>query len=388
MPPGRSPAGRSPARCWSTATPGGPGSGPSGPGSTCDGRWAAKGSRRSFRPTDLGTRRPRPPTASTCRSRAIRSSRMRCGPARSRLGRHSACAWAASLAPFTGVAAANPYAWFPRRRSAEEITTPSADNRLIGFPYTKYLNAVIATDQAASIVMMSAARARSLGVPRRAVDVTRWGGHQAAEQAYMVSERPDLGACPAMQDSSRSALHNGGVGLDRVDIFDFYSCFPVAVEMACDMLGLDESDDRGFTVTGGLPCHGGPGSRLHPALAGDNGPTASPTAGGDRLVTGNGTTSPPAARRSGRDRPNRPNPPAPTGGRAILAQQPLPVVESADGPCRVDSYTVMHDRASRQGRHRHRPPGDRKPLRRQCDRPGHPRRLRGEEVIGRGRARG
>ena len=46
------------------------------------------------------------------------------------------------------VAAANPYSWFPRRRSAEEIITPSADNRMIGFPYTKYLNAVIEVDMA------------------------------------------------------------------------------------------------------------------------------------------------------------------------------------------------------------------------------------------------
>ncbi|HEY2303282.1 MAG TPA: hypothetical protein VGH66_15385 [Acidimicrobiales bacterium] len=249
------------------------------------------------------------------------------------------------MAPFTEVAAANPYAWFPRRRSAQEITTPSADNRMIGFPYTKYLNAVIATDQAASLVMMSAGRARSLGVPAERWAFW-WGGHQAAEQAYMVSERPDLGACPAMQDSSRTALHNSGVGLDRVDIFDFYSCFPVAVEMACEMLGLDESDERGFTVTGGLPYHGGPGSgyTLHSlattALRLRQRPEAI------ALVTGNGyyLTAHAASVWSGSPKPAQSAGIPPAAG-TMLAQQPLPVVESADGPCRVDSYTVMHDRA-------------------------------------------
>ena len=36
---------------------------------------------------------------------------------------------------------------------------------MLVFPYTKRLNAVIATDQAASLVMMSAGTARALGAP-------------------------------------------------------------------------------------------------------------------------------------------------------------------------------------------------------------------------------
>ena len=37
-----------------------------------------------------------------------------------------------------------------------------------------------------------------------------------------------------MQDSHRRALHEAGTGVDDVAMFDFYSCFPVAVEMACE----------------------------------------------------------------------------------------------------------------------------------------------------------
>jgi acetyl-CoA C-acetyltransferase len=249
------------------------------------------------------------------------------------------------MAPFTEVAAANPYAWFPRLRSAEEITTVTADNRMIGFPYPKYLNAVIATDQAAALVMMSAGTARALGVPEERW-IFWWGGHQATERAYMVSERPDLAACPAMQNSSRTALHNSGVDLARVDIFDFYSCFPVAVEMACEMLGLDEGDERGFTVTGGLPYHGGPGSgyTLHSlattALRLRQRPEAV------ALVTGNGyyLTAHAASVWSGSPRPAAPVGTPPLPGTE-LAEDPLAVVEVADGPCRIDSYTVLHDRA-------------------------------------------
>lgn len=249
------------------------------------------------------------------------------------------------MAPFTEVAAANPYAWFPRRRTAEEITTPSADNRMIGFPYTKYLNAVIATDQAASLVMMSAGTARSLGVPADRW-IFWWGGHQAAEQAYMLSERPDLAACPAMQNSSRTALHNSGVDLARIDIFDFYSCFPIAVEMACQMLGLDESDERGFTVTGGLPYHGGPGSGYTLHSLATTVLRLRERSEAIALVTGNGyyLTAHAASVWSASPKPPDPVGTPPEAG-TTLPQDPLPVVDVADGPGRIDSYTVLHDRA-------------------------------------------
>jgi acetyl-CoA C-acetyltransferase len=247
------------------------------------------------------------------------------------------------MSRFTDVAADNPYAWFPQRRSAAEITTVSPENRMVGFPYPKYLNAVIATDQAAALVMMSAGAARALGVPEDRW-VFWWGGHQAAERAFMLSERPDLAACPAMQDSSRTALHDAGVGLDRVDLFDFYSCFPVAVEMACEMLGLDEEDERGFTVTGGLPYHGGPGSgyTLHSLASTAMRLRHRPEA--IALVTGNGyyLSAHAASVWSGRPKPAGPVGTPPPG--TPLSEDPLPVVELADGPGRIDSYTVVHDR--------------------------------------------
>ena len=42
--------------------------------------------------------------------------------------------------------------------------------------------------------------------------------------------------------------------------FDFYCCFPSAVEMAADAVGIALDDPRGLTVTGGLPYFGGPGN--------------------------------------------------------------------------------------------------------------------------------
>jgi acetyl-CoA C-acetyltransferase len=66
---------------------------------------------------------------------------------------------------FTRVAAANPDAWFPVARTAEELVTVSERNRMIGFPYPKLLNAIMEVDQSAGVLIASVAKARELGVP-------------------------------------------------------------------------------------------------------------------------------------------------------------------------------------------------------------------------------
>jgi acetyl-CoA C-acetyltransferase len=191
------------------------------------------------------------------------------------------------FARFTQVAAANPHAWFPTARSAEELINPSADNRMVSFPYTKYLNAILNTDQAASLLIASAEQARAMGVPKERW-IHWWGGNHAQEQAWFPSTRPDFAATPSMLDSHAGALANAGCTMDDIDLIDFYSCFPSAVEMACRMLGLEIDDPRGFTVTGGLPYAGGPGSAytLHSLATMALRLREQPDARG--LVTGNG----------------------------------------------------------------------------------------------------
>ena len=51
-----------------------------------------------------------------------------------------------------------------------------------------------------------------------------------------------------------------GAHVDDVAFFDLYSCFPSSLHFACDALGIEPTDRRGLTVTGGLAYHGGPAS--------------------------------------------------------------------------------------------------------------------------------
>ena len=67
---------------------------------------------------------------------------------------------------FSAVAAENPHAWTRTAFTAEEIRTPTAQNRMIGFPYTKYMNSNNDVDMAAALILCSAEKAAALGVPR------------------------------------------------------------------------------------------------------------------------------------------------------------------------------------------------------------------------------
>ncbi len=58
------------------------------------------------------------------------------------------------MAGFTKVAAANPYAQVREVRSAEALTAPSPDNRMIAWPYTKHLSANMFVDQAAAVLIL------------------------------------------------------------------------------------------------------------------------------------------------------------------------------------------------------------------------------------------
>lgn len=247
------------------------------------------------------------------------------------------------FAPFTETAAKNPYAWFPVRRSAAELVTPTAENRMIAFPYTKYLNAVLETDQAAGVLLMSAGAARELGIAEDRW-LYWWGGAYTKERAWFVSERPDLSQAPAMAECARRTLASANVTIDEIDRIDFYSCFPVAVQSAAESYGVADGDPRALTVTGGLPYAGGPANNytLHSLAAMADLLRSHP--GEKGLVTGNGWY---LTKHSGcvwsTERPTSDGiDPGPNAADPLPA--PLPVVVASRGTGRIESYTVVYDR--------------------------------------------
>lgn len=157
-------------------------------------------------------------------------------------------------ARFSEVASRNPYAWSRQARTAEEIRTVSPNNRMVGFPYLKLMNSNNDVDMSAAIIICSAEKAQALGVPR-----DRWvfphSGTDTHEHNF-VSNRHHFYKTPAIEIGGARALQLANVSMSDISIIDLYSCFPSAVQLGAQSLGLDITSQ--LTRTGGLPFAGGP----------------------------------------------------------------------------------------------------------------------------------
>jgi acetyl-CoA C-acetyltransferase len=252
----------------------------------------------------------------------------------------------ALMARFAAVAATNPLATRRQGYSAEQLVTVSNDNRWIGFPYPKLMNAHAFIDQSAAVVMTSVATARELGIAR-----DKWvflHGCADAHDHWYVSERFDLHASPAILAASRQALAMAGKTLDQIEVFDLYSCFASAVQIGCHEIGLAEDDPRGLTITGGLPYFGGPGNNYVTHSISEMLRRLRARPGAFGLVTANGnyvtkhsfgvySTTAPAG-------PWRREAPALLQAR-LDALPKAPFTETPQGAATIETYTVMHGKA-------------------------------------------
>src|SRR6266478_3492773 len=155
---------------------------------------------------------------------------------------------------YSGVASQNPNAWLQQHFTPEEITTPTPDNRLIAWPYTKLMVANPTVNMGAAVLMTSLAKARAAGIAEdRLIHV--WGGASAEEpRDYLIRDQffeshPQNAVLKAVMDLV------GGDGR-AFDAIELYSCFPCVPKMARRTLGL--GTDVQPTVTGGLTFFGAP----------------------------------------------------------------------------------------------------------------------------------
>jgi acetyl-CoA C-acetyltransferase len=240
---------------------------------------------------------------------------------------------------FTRVAAANPEAWFPIERTAEEIITPGPGNRMVGYPYTKYMVSIMDVDMAAALLLTSHEAADSMGVPPdRRVYLRGWC--YATDPVY-VAEHVDLWRSPAMEVASTAALGAAGAGIDDVAHLDLYSCFGSSVNFGRDALGIAADDPRPLTVTGGLPYHGGAGSDYLTHSIATMARVLREEPGSLGLVSGVGLhmTKHVFGVYSTAPGPGAPVPPDPP------AEQPArPVLDTFAGPATVAAYSVVHGR--------------------------------------------
>ncbi|MCM4084509.1 acetyl-CoA acetyltransferase [Paractinoplanes hotanensis] len=250
------------------------------------------------------------------------------------------------FSPFTAVAAANPHAAAPVFRDAVSLVTPTAANRPIADPYTRYVVAREKVNQGAAVLLMSAGKARQLGVPE-----SSWvflAGHADLRERNLL-ERADYGTSPAAARAAQHALEIAEISSSDLTAIDLYSCYAAPVFIVAEALGIATNDARGLTVTGGLPFFGGPGNNysMH-AIASVVGRVRS-APGSYGFVGANGgimskhstgvyTTIPYAFRPSRSEQI-----------QAELDAVPAPAEAlSADGPAVIETYTVKHLRDGRR----------------------------------------
>lgn len=244
------------------------------------------------------------------------------------------------FAPFSRVAAANPYATVRTAYTADELANVTERNRLIASPYTRLLVARDQVNQAAAVLLMSVDAARELGIPE-----SNWvylhGYAKAGERE--IERRADLGVALSAQLAAKAALQSAGIGVADLSFMDFYSCFPIAVSNVCDALGLDADDPRGLTVTGGLPYFGGPGNSYSTHAIATMVEKLRGKPGAYGLVGANGGH---LSKFSAGVYSTRPRAFGKCDSRAIQAQvdaQPAPrLAADADGPATIETYTVVY----------------------------------------------
>jgi acetyl-CoA C-acetyltransferase len=99
--------------------------------------------------------------------------------------------------------------------------------------------------------MTGSQAAREMGIPEE-----HWvylHGCGDATDKWFVSERANYYPSPAIKAATKRALGMAGIAVDDIAMFDLYSCFPSAVQMALDALALRPDDPRPLTERVGFP---------------------------------------------------------------------------------------------------------------------------------------
>ncbi|TGO49400.1 hypothetical protein BCON_0211g00170 [Botryotinia convoluta] len=165
-------------------------------------------------------------------------------------------------AQFAAVAAGNEFAWNKEsagQLSEESIGKVGKGNRMICWPYPLLMNAFNNVNMAASCIITSVSFATELGIPE-----DKWiyplGGAGMREKDNFW-ERPNFHSSEALETSLDSALDVSGLETKDIDIFDFYSCFPIVPKLAAHHLKIPFLDPpRPITLLGGLTSFGGAGN--------------------------------------------------------------------------------------------------------------------------------
>lgn len=251
----------------------------------------------------------------------------------------------AIAARMSSVAATNDASWLREPVEPSAVTTPTATNRMVSYPYTKLLTSNVIVDMGAALIVCSLGAARRAGVPDEQLVFPQRGAF--AKEQWLVTTRQELSTSLAMRACVRALFGEVHPSAGELALLDLYSCFPSALQMGADALGLDLlGDERPPTVTGGMTFFGGPGNNYVTHSLATMVERLRRLPGARGLVTALGWYASTHAWGTYSTTP-------PEGGFAAHSVQadvdaaPLRAVDAAyEGVATVESYTVGHDRGA------------------------------------------
>jgi len=150
-----------------------------------------------------------------------------------------------------------------------------------------------------------------------------------------------------MSTVARETFEMANCTMNDIDLIDLYSCFPSAVEIACNEMEISLDDPRGLSITGGLPYFGGPGNNYVTHSIAEMMDQLRSKPGSKGLITANGNyiTKQSAGIYSTEPIDKIFSPKNPIMYQAEINSKKGPsVTEHANGKATLETYTIIHDR--------------------------------------------
>lgn len=251
-------------------------------------------------------------------------------------------------ADFAEVAANNQFSWaYPAPAETEQnIGTVSKRNRMICFPYPLLMNAFNTVNLAAACILTTTEYARELDISE-----DRWiyplGGAGTADSGDFW-KRPSYWWSPSISKSLDATLQVSSLNKGDIDLYDFYSCFPIVPKLASEHMGLSiAKPEKPITLLGGLTSFGGAGNNysLHAItemvrrLRAGSGKTGLVLANGGWLTYQYAICLSKSPRSDGLPYPD--DNPLPV---TVTDVQIPKIAEAADGDAVIETYTVEFNR--------------------------------------------
>ncbi|KAM3444367.1 hypothetical protein NHJ13734_001484 [Beauveria thailandica] len=227
---------------------------------------------------------------------------------------------ATMYASFDEIGSKNQYSWNygEKPKSAEFIGSISKRNRIICDPYPLLMNAFNGVNLSAACILTSTEHADKLGIPK-----DKW--------VYI------LGGAGTHEKDNFSGLKK-----EQIDVFDFYSCFPIVPKLACDHFGLSPTTpEKPISLLGGLTSFGGAGNNysMHAKLRSRKYNNGLILANGGMLTHQYVVCLSAQPRKDGKDYPlENPLP-------LVVQDRAPPFAEDATGPATIETYTIEYDRS-------------------------------------------